>query len=100
MSMSPVAIVNVSPAVTDFEAARSSDPRNVPAVEAVQNEMCEYVSVVDTLVQVRAASVVIAPPEAAAKDACFLVVSVAALAVPAEPGSPVWSLTQNAVGAV
>ena len=51
----PAGIVNVSPATTALEAARSSDPRNVPPELAVHSEMCEYVSDVDTFVHTMSA---------------------------------------------
>ena len=92
----PDGMVNVSPAVTAFAAARSSEPRNVPPELAVQNEMYEYVSVVDTFVPTVSAEFEFAPAEAAAHVPCFLVVSAAAFAVPAEPGSPVCSFTHTA----
>jgi hypothetical protein len=85
----PDGIVNVSPAVTDFDAARSSDHRKFPEVLASHALMWVYVSVVLTLVHVSAASVAIDPDDAAANDACLRVVSVAAFDVPAAPGSPV-----------
>jgi hypothetical protein len=93
MSRSPAAIVNVSPAVTATDDASASEPRKFPADEASQNEMCEYVSDAATDVHEMSAEFVIAPPEAAENVTAVRSVSVAAFEVPAEPGSPVWSLT-------
>jgi hypothetical protein len=42
----------------------------VPAVDASQNDTCEYVSAVDTFVQLMSALVVIEPPDAAENVAC------------------------------
>jgi hypothetical protein len=55
---------------------------------------------VDTLVQTTSAEFVIDPPDAAEHVTATLVVFPAAFAVPEAPGSPVWSLTQNAAGDV
>jgi len=85
--------VNVSPAVTDFDAVNAFEPRNVPAVDADQNDTCVYVSVVDTDVHVTAADVAIEPPEAAANVVDCRVVFPAAFDAPAEPGSPMCSFT-------
>lgn len=85
--------VNVSPAVTDFEALSAPVNRQLPAVEASHSEMCEYVSVVETFVQVMSAEAVITPLDGAPKLAALRVASVAALVVPSSPGEPVCSLT-------
>jgi len=78
---------------TAFDADKAADHRKLPAEEASHTEMWEIVSVVvidqDGLVPVNA----IAPDEAAAKVAWERVVTAPAFAVPAEPGSPVWSFT-------
>ena len=89
-------MVNVLPAVTACGVARSSEPRNVPPELAVQSEMWEYVSPVLTFVHTMSALFEFAPPDAAPHVPCYLVVSPAAFAVPAAPGSPVWSFTQTA----
>lgn len=75
------------------EEVRAADALNVPAVDAVQIEMCVSVSVVDTFVQGPAVPVIaFDPPDAEAIVAAFRDVSPAAAAVvPAEPGSAVWS---------
>jgi len=65
MSKSPAAILKSSPAVTAFDASNASDPKNVPADDADQNDTWLYVSVVDTLVHDTSALLVIAPPDAA-----------------------------------
>jgi hypothetical protein len=93
-------MVKLSPLSTARDTARSSEPRNVPAEVADQNDTCEYVSEVDTLVQLMSAEFVIDPAEAAEHVTASRVVLPAAFAVPAAPGSPVWSFTQNAAGGV
>jgi hypothetical protein len=92
--------VKLSPTATVLETARSSEPRNVPATDADQNETCEYVSAVDTDVQATSAEFVIDPPDDAEQVAAVRVVLPAAFDVPAEPGSPVWSFTKNPAGCV
>jgi hypothetical protein len=92
--------VKLSPTATVRGVARSSEPRNVPALDAVQKLTCEYVSAFGTDVQFRSAVVVDEPPDADPNVACTLVVFNAGLVAPADPGSPRCSLTQNAVGAV
>jgi hypothetical protein len=93
-------IVKLSPIATVLGVVRSSEPRNVPAEVADQNETCEYVSAVLTFVQLTSAEFVIAPDDAAEQVTATRVVLPAALFAPAAPGSPVCSLTQNAAGAV
>jgi hypothetical protein len=96
----PAEMVNVSPIATVLEAVSATLARNVPPEDASQNDRCEYVSAVDTLVHVRSALVVMDPAEAAENVACWRLVLPAAFEVPADPGSPVWSFTQNAAGCV
>lgn len=67
-SKSPIGMRNVSPAVTAAVDDRSSEPRNVPPVDAVHIETCEYVSVFDTDVHSTAAVFEIAPDDAAAPN--------------------------------
>jgi hypothetical protein len=93
-------IVKLSPIATVRETARSSLPRNVPPDVADQNETCVYVSAVPTFVQLTSAEFVIEPDAAAEHVTATRVVLPAAFAVPADPGSPVWSLTQKAAGGV
>jgi hypothetical protein len=93
-------IVKLSPIATVLETARSSEPRNEPADVADQNETWLYVSAVLTLVQLTSAEFVIDPDDAAEQVTATRVVLPAAFDVPAEPGSPVWSLTQKAAGGV
>ena len=94
----PDGIVNVSPIATVFGAARSSEPRKVPAEEADQKDTWVYVSAVETFVHTTSAFDAIAPAAAAAKAAAFRVVSPAALFVPDAPGSPICSLTKKPAG--
>jgi hypothetical protein len=70
---------------------------NVPAVEALQIEMCESVSDVPPLVQVDAIDVIaFDPAEAAAIVACTRAVDPTEPAVaPADPGSAVCSLMKQ-----
>jgi hypothetical protein len=88
----PAEITNVPPTVTGVAGVMSSDPRNVPDVDASQNETCEYVSAFGTELNVMSADVVIDPPDAALNVAACLNVFAAAFAVPALPGSPMCSL--------
>lgn len=90
----------MSPAVTPRAVSNASDPMNVPAVDASQNDTCEYVSVADTDVHVHAADVVIDPLAAAENVPSCLVVFEAAFDVPAAPGSPVCSFTHSSAGSV
>lgn len=86
-------IWKVSPAVTAADEESEPVHKQLPEVELSQSDQCEYVSVVDTLVHSRVAEVAMLPLEAAAQVAALRVVSVAALLVPASPGSPVCNLT-------
>jgi hypothetical protein len=84
-------MVNVSPAVTPF-AVIVPEPPNVPAVDAVHNEKCVYVSVPATDVHTKSADEAFDALDADAQVTCLRVVSVAAAVVPAAPGAAVWSL--------
>ena len=86
-------IWNVSPAVTAAEEDKAPDHKQFPAEALSQSDQCEYVSVVETLVHSRVAEEASEPDEAADHDTDLRVVSVAALLVPASPGSPVCNLT-------
>ncbi len=96
----PADIVKLSPARTARDVFRSSDPRNVPADVADQNDTNEYVSDVLTFVHATSALLVMLPLAAAEHVTATRVAFPAAFAVPAAPGSPVCSLTQNAAGGV
>lgn len=93
-------ISKVSPAVT--AALDDSEPvqMQLPVVELSHSDQCEYVSVVDTFVQVSVALEAIEPDAAAFHATDLRVVSVAALLVPSSPGSPVCNFTYTVVGAV
>jgi hypothetical protein len=85
----------VSEVAHAFDADSAALALNVPAVLAVQREMCEMVSDVPPFVQdPDIEDIALDPADADAIVACFRVVSPAAAAVvPAEPGSAVCSLT-------
>lgn len=83
----------MSPEVTVLAAVSAPVQRQFPAVDASHSEMCEYVSDVETSVQVMSASDVTVPDDDAPTVADLRVVSPAAFDVPASPGSPMWSLT-------
>lgn len=84
------------------EEPSAAEPRKTPAVVLSQNETWLNVSEVPPLVQPPDMEAMDLEPAAAAFQVTDLrVVSPAAAAVvPAEPGSAVWSLTANTVGAV
>jgi hypothetical protein len=82
--------VRVSPDVTDFADVNAALPRNVPAVLAVQNEMCEIVSEpADHDVHDTVPLIDLLPADAADHDTDLRVVSALAAVVPEAPGSAV-----------
>jgi hypothetical protein len=85
-------IWKVSPAVT--EALDESEPyhKQLPAVELSHIDQWVYVSVAATLVHSTVADAPKEPEAAALNVTSSRVVSVAALLVPASPGSPVCNL--------
>jgi len=91
--------VNTSVLTTDLEVVSAAVQRRLPAVEASHTEMCVMVSVV-VMVNAGELERAIAPLEAAENVADWRVVTADAFAVPAAPGSPVWSLMYVAAGAV
>ena len=96
----PDAIVNVSPLITARDTVNADDPKKFPADAASQYDTCEYVSDVETEVQLISALDVTDPPDAAANVAACREVLPAAFDAPAEPGSPVCNFTYTATGAV
>lgn len=83
--------VYVSPLTTLLDDVRAAERMKFPLLEASHIEMCVRVSVAVIDQLVGEADRLIDPPDAAEKLALFRVVFVDAFAVPADPGSPVWS---------
>jgi hypothetical protein len=86
--------VNVLPDAQACDAVSAAEYWKFPAVVLSQTEMCDRVSDVPPFVHAAGADVRdMDPPDAALNVNAFRVVSPAAAAVvPADPGSPVWSL--------
>lgn len=85
-------IWKVSPAVTEADEESAPVQRQLPLVLASQSDQCVYVSVVETFVHSAVPDVAMLPLAAALHETTLRVASVAALFVPASPGSPVCSL--------
>lgn len=94
--------VSVSPVVTVLDAVSATENRNVPAVLASQPLMCVTVSGLVPAHDVHDGVFddATAPAEAAENVSDGRVVTELALEAPAEPGSPVCSLTKLPAGAV
>src|SRR6185437_1181442 len=82
------------------DTLRAADRRKFPAAFASQQEMWLMVSVVVMFQFVGAADSDLLPADAADQVTCWRVVTADWLDVPAAPGSPMWSCTQNAAGAL
>ena len=93
-------IWKVSPAVTAADEDNAPVHKQLPAVELSHIDQWLYVSVVETFVQLMVAFVAIEPDDAAAHEADWREVFVAALAVPSSPASPVCNLMYTVVGMV
>jgi hypothetical protein len=91
---------SVSPFVIDFEAARAPDCRKVPPDAASQRLTWLTVSGPADHAAHDTAEAVIEPADGAANVTSLRVVSAEAFAVPAAPGSPVWSFAKTSVGAL
>jgi hypothetical protein len=88
--------VNVSAEAQAFDAVSATEPRNVPDVDAVHNEICVSVSDVPPLVHAEGGvpSDSDDPDDEEEKTKEFRVVEpTLTLEVPAAPGSPVCSCT-------
>jgi hypothetical protein len=97
-----VAIVTVSPFVTAFDAVRAAVARQLPDVDASQNDRCVKVSEPAAHVAHDGAVpfIDIEPADAAANVIATRVVFADAFDVAALPGSPVCSFTYRPDGAV
>ena len=84
---------------TDFDVVNAAVQRRLPALEASHTEICVIVSVV-VMLNDGEFERAIAPEEAAENVADWRVVTADGFAVPAAPGSAVWSLIYVAAGAV
>ena len=88
--------VSVDPLMTGTLDVRAADSWKFPAVEASQNEMWVMVSLA-VMENAASADRDIDVPDGALKVAAFRVTTALTFAVPAAPGSPMWSFTYGVI---